>query len=174
MFLCLPFFMFNDTNQHWDSGFSFFHALTSCKASLSLSFLTYKTWSWPQQSLLFSWNILWFYELNTEAGTCFSCVSFPTSSSAHLQACYLLSLSIQTGSRVTLTQYLPPLLCVCRSCQPAPALSVGFAQRLGFSGLCKPFTIRFNRVCILWTADGTPAVYGASWSTDLREAPQGL
>ena len=71
-------------------------------------------------------------------------------------------------------RYLPPLLCVCRSCQPAPALSVGFAQRLGFSGLCKPFTIRFNRVCILWTADGTPAVYGASWSPDLREAPQGL
>ena len=93
MFLHLPSFMFNDTNQHWDSGFSFFHALTSCKDLLSLSFLTCKSWSWPQQSLLFSWNILWFYELNTEAGTCFSCVSFPASSPAGL----LSSIPIHAG-----------------------------------------------------------------------------
>lgn len=98
-------------------------------------------------------------------------MSFP-SPFPHLQAYYLLSL--QADCQATLTP-VPPPTSVCLEKQPGSLLlSVGFAGWLGFSGLCNPFMICFNRVCILWTTDGVPAVYGAFWSMDLGGGSSGF
>lgn len=81
-------------------------------------------------------------------------------------------LSMQAGGRVTLTQVPPTSVCLQKLA--SPVLSVGFAQRLGFNGLCKPFMIHLIECASFELQMERTAVYGASWSTGWREAPRGF